>query len=187
MTPTWVIVRLARGGEVWVFLKDFGFSVRPQNGPKQRREREVCVYRHLLGDAGLGIARYYGSVMDEAEGLGQMHAYFARHVNRLRGRDFLIHQADFFWSKAEHALTAVAQIAPHLVGRLENLVHRYAPIVAVMTGQPPTLVRGGCRPSNILICVASDPSRVCILDWEEVRFGAPYEEMNTRWIASACT
>ena len=198
-----IIVRLASGGEIRVFMKDFGFSLRPKNDPKQRREREVCVYRDLLASAGLGTARYYGSVMDEAEGrlwllleyvdgtpvdycelgdgwapaaegLGRMHGYFARHVNRLRSCDFLIsHHADFFWSTAERALADVAQVAPHLVGRLENLVRGYAPVVAVMTGQPPTLVQGGCRPSNILIRVVSDPARVCILDWEEASFGAP--------------
>src|SRR5262249_6567808 len=48
-----------------------------------------------------------------------------------------------------------------------------APVVAVMTDQPPSLVHGGCRPSNILVRVASDPSRVCILDWEEAAVGAP--------------
>jgi aminoglycoside phosphotransferase (APT) family kinase protein len=42
-----------------------------------------------------------------------------------------------------------------------------------MTSQPLTLVQGSCRPSNILIQVASDPSRVCILDWEQAGVGAP--------------
>src|ERR687887_2531660 len=60
-----VIVRLASGGEVQLFLKDYGFSLRPKDDAKQRREREVCVYRDLLADASLGSPRYYGSVMDE--------------------------------------------------------------------------------------------------------------------------
>ena len=198
-----VNVRMTSGDEIRVFLKDFAFSLRNKNDPKQRREREVRVYRDLLRGAGLGTARYYGSVLDEAsgrlwllveyvdgtpvgycdlggcwapaaEGLGRMHSYFAGQASRLRGCDFLItHRADFFWSAAEHALTNVAQVAPHLVGRLENLVRHYAPVVDVMTDQPPTLVHGGCRPANILVRVASDPSRVCILDWEEAAFGAP--------------
>src|SRR6185503_11571869 len=198
-----VIVRFSGGGEVKVFLKDFAFSLRTKNDPKQRREREVSVYRDLLGGAGLVTTRYYGSILDEAsgrlwllveyvegtpvgycdlggcwapaaEGLGRMHGYFAGQVNRHRGCDFLISQnAKFFWSAAERALTDVAQVTPHLVGRLENLVRGYAPVVDVMTGQPPTLVHGGCRPSNILVRVTSDPSRVCILDREEAAFGAP--------------
>jgi aminoglycoside phosphotransferase (APT) family kinase protein len=42
-----------------------------------------------------------------------------------------------------------------------------------MASQPPTLLHGGCRPTNILVKVASDPSRVCIIDWEEAAFGSP--------------
>lgn len=195
-------VRLDSGAAFQVFLKDFGVSVRPKDGPSQRRERELRVYLELLADAGLGTARYYGSVVDEsrgrlwlllefvdgtpvgyceleywpaaAEGLGRMHGAFARHGNRLRACEFLIrHDANFFWSKTERALKDVGQIAPHLVDRLSALVNRYAPVVAVMTGQPPTLVHGGCRPSNILVKVAADPARVCILDWEEAAVGAP--------------
>jgi aminoglycoside phosphotransferase (APT) family kinase protein len=196
-------VRLANGSELRVFLKDFSSSLRPKNNPKQRREREVSVYRELLCDAGLGTARYFGSIMDEsqgrlwlllefvdgtpvgycelgdgwapaAEGLGRMHGYFARHVERLRGCNFLIrHDADFFLTTAERALTESAKIAPHLIKRVENLVRGYAPVVAAMTTQPLSLVQGGCRSSNILINVASEPSRVCILDWEEASLGAP--------------
>jgi aminoglycoside phosphotransferase (APT) family kinase protein len=198
-----VIVRMVGGEEIKLFLKDFAFSLRNKNDPKQRREREVGVYRDLLAHAGLNTARYYGSVMDEASGrlwllveyvegtpvgycdlggcwapaaeaLGRMHGYFAGQVNRLRDCDFLIsHQAEFFSSAAEHALSDVGQVAPHLVERLENLVRRYAPLVKLMTSQSPTLVHGGCRPSNILVRVVSEPGRVCILDWEEAAFGAP--------------
>jgi len=197
-----VNVQLANGGEFKFFLKDFGFSVRLKDSPKQRRERELRVYQDLLAETGLGTARYYGSVVDESQGqcwlalefvdgtptgyceiehwapaagaLGRMHGYFARHGNRLRECDYLIHQtADYFWSTAELALRNVSQISPHLVDRLANIVGHYAPIVAVMTSQPPTLLHGGCRSTNILIKVASDPSRVCIVDWEEAGFGAP--------------
>src|SRR5919198_216609 len=197
-----VIVRLASGGEVQLFLKDYGFSLRPKDDAKQRREREVCVYRDLLADASLGTPRYYESVMDEAqgrlwllleyvdgtpvgychrgdgwapaaEGLGRMHGYFAPQVGRLRGCSFLIqHNADFFLSTAERALTNVSQITPHLVGRLEKLTRGYGVVVSVMTSQGQTFVHGGCRSTNILIRVANDPARVCILDWEEAGLGA---------------
>jgi len=197
-----VTVQLATGGEFKVFLKDFGFSVRLKDSPKQRRERELRVYQELLAEAEIGTARYYGSVLDESQGLcwlalefvdgtpvgycelehwapaagalGRMHGYFARHAEGLRACDYLIHQtADYFWSIADLALRNVSQISPHLVDRLANIIGHYAPIVAVMTSQPPTLLHGGCRPTNILIKVASDPSRVCIIDWEEAGFGAP--------------
>src|SRR2546428_8607473 len=59
-----VTVHLTSGNEVKVFLKDFGVTVRPKDGAKQRREREICVYRELFADANLGTPRYYGSVLD---------------------------------------------------------------------------------------------------------------------------
>lgn len=198
-----IVVRLAGGREVRLFLKDFSFSLRPKDGARERREREVSVYRDLLGDVGLGTARYFGSIMDEAggrvwllleyvdgtpvgytelgggwapaaEGLGRMHGYFARDIDRLYGCDFLIrHDEDFLWSTVEQALASLAKLAPHELGRLEDLVDKYDPVMAVMTNQPRTLLQGGCRPSNVLIRVASDPSRVCILDWEQAAFGPP--------------
>jgi uncharacterized protein (DUF2461 family) len=197
-----VTVRLINGDEFKVFLKDFGFSVRPKDSPKQRRERELRVYRDLLAEAEIGAARYYGSISDESQGrfwlllefvdgspvaycnieywapaaggLGRMHGYFAQQGDRFRACDFLIrHNADFFWSKAGLALRNVSQISPRLVDRLANIIDRYAPIVDIMTSQPPTFIHGGCRPTNILVKVASDPSRVCIIDWEEAAFGSP--------------
>src|SRR6266540_3983908 len=50
--------------------------------------------------------------------------------DRLRACAFLVdHGAGFFWSTVERAFRSVAQVAPHLVGRLENLVRGYAPVV----------------------------------------------------------
>jgi aminoglycoside phosphotransferase (APT) family kinase protein len=67
----------------------------------------------------------------------------------------------------------VAQIAPHLAGELGRIVDRYGPVVELMAGQPRTLLHGGCRSTNILVRVASDPARVCIIDWEEAAYGPP--------------
>jgi thiamine kinase-like enzyme len=109
-----------------------------------------------------------------AGGLGRLHGYFAAQNSRLQACDFLLqHNADFFWSKAELAVHDVSHIAPHLNDRLAEIVNDYAPIVDVMTDQPPTLLHGGCRPSNILVKVTSDPSRGCVIDWEEAAVGAP--------------
>ena len=198
-----VTVRLVSGAEVRLFHKDFSNSLRPKDGAKQRREREVLVYRNLLLGADLGTARYYGSVMDEtdgrvwllleyvagtpvgytelgpgwapaAEGLGRLHGYFGPHVDQLRACDYLIHHnVDFLWATVEQAVRSLAQIAPAMLGRLERLVARYDPVVAVMAAQPTTLLHGSSRGSNILIQVVSDPSRVCILDWEQAALGPP--------------
>jgi hypothetical protein len=198
-----VEVRLDTGDEVKVFLKDYGFTVRPKDGPKQRREREVEVYRELLAGSGLGTPRYYGSVLDEPRGrlwlllelvdgtpvgyldvagywapaaarLGRLHGHFAGQADRLRGCDFLVrHDDSFFWSRVDRAGHCVARLAPHLAGDLGRIVGRYGPVVERMAGQPRTLVHGGCRSTNILVQVTSDPARVCILDWEEAAYGPP--------------
>src|SRR5436189_6405662 len=60
-----VTVDLASGDELQIFLKNFGVSYRPKDGP-QRREREVRVYREVLTEADLGTATYYGSVWHES-------------------------------------------------------------------------------------------------------------------------
>ncbi|HEY9516928.1 MAG TPA: hypothetical protein VIQ74_14715, partial [Gemmatimonadaceae bacterium] len=167
-----VTVHLASGDELKVFVKDFGFSVRPKDGPEERRQREVSVYQDLLSGTALGTARYYGSVLDElrqrfwlllefvdgepvgychldswapaAARLGRMHGYFAQRVDRLLECDFLVrHDADFFWRKAEDALVAVARIAPHLTDHLTRILNHYAPTVDIMASQPATLVHGG--------------------------------------------
>src|ERR687887_1871435 len=62
-----VIVRLASGGEVQLFLKDYGFSLRPKDDAKQRREREGCVYRGLFADASPGSPPHYRSGLDEGQ------------------------------------------------------------------------------------------------------------------------
>jgi hypothetical protein len=190
-----------------VFAKNFGATVRPKDAPKQRREREVQVYRELLEGAELGTARYYGSILDEPEqrfwlllefvdgtpvgycdiptswapaaaALGRLHGRFARETDLLSACDFLKwHDAAFFWSKAEEAIDAVARCAPHLIDHVAALVKRYGAIVDMMAGQPVTLIHGGCRPSNILIRITSDSSRVCIVDWEEAGAGPSFLDL----------
>ena len=63
-----VLQRYPNGRELQLFLKDFSASLRRKNDPRDRREREVRVYQDLLVDAGIGTARCYGSLMDEAQG-----------------------------------------------------------------------------------------------------------------------
>src|SRR5205823_3451688 len=41
-------VQFVSGDTQRVFAKNFGSTVRPKDSPKQRREREVRVYRELL-------------------------------------------------------------------------------------------------------------------------------------------
>lgn len=171
-----VEVRLDTGEELRLFLKDFGSTVRPKDGPRQRREREVGVYRELLAGAGLGTARYHGSVLDEpggrlwlllefvdgtpvgyleigeywaraAAGLGRLHGHFAGQAGRLGGCEFLVrHDADFFWSREERAARCVGQLAPHLAGELVRVETGYGRVVDRMAALPRTLVHAAAGP-----------------------------------------
>src|SRR5260370_23684720 len=74
-----VTVQLNTGAKVKLFLKDFRFARLSWDMHRQRAERELRVYRDLLAGAGLGTARSYGAVSDEAEGrLGRVLALVDR-------------------------------------------------------------------------------------------------------------
>jgi Phosphotransferase enzyme family len=197
-------VQFSTGEEVKLFLKDFRFSRLPKDGLHQRAERELRVYRDLLAGAGLGTARYCGTASDEAEGrlllaleyvdgvrvrsceleawvaaarwLGRMQAHFARRPERWQTCDVLLrHDADFFRARAEGAVRAVSQVAPHLAGRLADVVKDYGRLVDVMAGQPRALVHGSYRPQNLLVGPAA--GRVCPVDWELAAVGAPLYDL----------
>jgi hypothetical protein len=196
-------VQFSTGEELKLFLKDFRFSRLPKDDLQRRAERELRVYRDLLAGAGLGTARYCGATSDGAEGrlllvlefvdgvrlrsceleawvtaarwLGRMQAYFARHPERWQTCDVLLrHDAHFFRARAEGAVRAVSQVAPHLAGRLADVVKNYGRLVAVMTGQPRALVHGSYRPQNLLVGPAG---RVCPVDWELAAVGAPLYDL----------
>jgi hypothetical protein len=201
-----VTVRLT-GGEVFrLFLKDFGLSKQPKDDLGRQRDRELRVYRELLAGAGLGTARYLGTVWDELQGrfwlllefvggtplaycefehwveaagwLGRLHGHFAGLAERLRASDFLVrHDADFFWSKARQALDAVAAVAPTLAGRMEKFLSGYDRCVAVMAGQPPTLTHGAYKPRHILMDNGAGPQRVCPVDWELAALGSGFYDL----------
>jgi hypothetical protein len=197
-------VRLSTAEVFRLFVKDFSFSRLPKDGLRPRAERELCVYRDLLAEAGLGTARYYGPASPEAEErrvlvlelvkgervrdcalegwvaaarwLGQMQAYFAQHPARWQACGMLLrHDADFFWARAEGAVRAVSQAAPWLADRLVKIVDGYGPFVEIMTSQPRVLVHGSYRPQNILVDPAA--GRVCPVDWELAAVGAPLYDL----------
>jgi hypothetical protein len=196
-----VTVRLADGEELKVFLKDFGSFHHPKDTMKERREREVVVYRDLLADAGLETARYLGSIWDESQGrfwlllefveglpvghlefedwvppagwLGRMYGYFSRHRELWENCDVLARQdASFFESIARGALDAMAGFSPEHAVRLEPIVGRYHKAIAVMTAQPQTLVHGTYRPAQIIVDKQRCPQRICPVDFEKAAVGA---------------
>jgi hypothetical protein len=196
-----ITVRLESGEEFKVFLKDFGSFHHPKDTMKERREREVVVYRDLLDGAGLNTARYYGSVWDEAEGrywlllefvegvpvrhldfeawlpavawLGRMYGHFVARPELWGNCDVLArHDASFFETTAEQAMRSVTEFSADLGRRLDPIVRRYHKAVAVMTGQPRTLVHGTYRPAQIITDDPGHPKRICPVDWEKAAVGA---------------
>ena len=198
-------VTLACGEGFSLFLKDFGHSRLPKDALGERRERELGVYRDLIGRAGVGTARYYGALWNErrrrywlllelVEGvelrscdvelwplaagwLGRMQGYFA-HLG-LDGRyDFLQrHDADFFRSRGRRAVNSAARFSAELAGRLTKVVDRYERLIDVMASQPQTLVHGAYRPGNILMDTRRSPPRICPVDWELAAIGSPLYDL----------
>jgi hypothetical protein len=175
-----------------------------REGLRRRGEQEMRVYRDLLANASLGTARYYGSASEEtddrlvlvlefvngirlrscelhawvaaARWLGRKEAHFARHPEHWQACETLVyHDADFFQTRAEGAVRAISQVAPHLAGRLAAVVKDYGRLVEVMTGQPRVLVHGSFRAQNILVNL--EASRVCPVDWELAAVGAPLYDL----------
>jgi Phosphotransferase enzyme family len=200
-------VRLEDGGEVQVFLKDFGSHQRVKEGLKERREREVAVYRDLLPGAGLGTARYYGSHWDESQGrfwlflecvpgvpvahspfehwvsaagwLGRKDAYFSRRADLLETFDGLIrHDADYFLSTAEKALKTSYEVSADFGRLMEPLVARYPRAVeAMVNSRPRTLVHGTYRPIQIVLDLEQQPPRLCPVDWEKAGVGSCFFDL----------
>jgi thiamine kinase-like enzyme len=63
-----VTARFANGTQTKIFLKDLGFSHIPKDKARERRERELRIYRDLIGgveaQVHLGTPKYYGSIWD---------------------------------------------------------------------------------------------------------------------------
>ena len=146
------------------FLKDYGRSRRPRPAPAQRRERELGVYRHLIGGGELGTARYCGAVWDDDIAVHWLLLEFvagaelrhlelrfwieaARWLGRLQGRFagspalakampvLERHDARFFEAKAERARGSVSHYSPALAHRLEGILERYEASIDLMAGQ----------------------------------------------------
>ena len=145
-----VTAALTNGEERRLFLKDFGSYERPKEGMETRRARELFVYERLLEGAGLGTARYYGSVwkpleqkywlflefvggmpvrhldfeywVKAAAWLGRFHSHFASRVEELE-RCPLLEDYDehYFRAKADLAMRSVSQISSELSARLARV------------------------------------------------------------------
>lgn len=196
-----VSVRLEDGTEMRFFLKDYGSSRRPRPEASRRRERELGVYRRLIGDGELGTARYCGAVWDDDSAvhwlllelvpgtqLRHMELRFwidaARWLGRLQGRFagppalsgamplLERHDADFFAAKAERARGSVSHYSPALARRLEGILERYEASIDLIAAQERALVHGHYEAANILAVGGAKPVRICPVDWELAALGS---------------
>jgi aminoglycoside phosphotransferase (APT) family kinase protein len=189
-----------------MFLKDFGSSRLFKEGAGDRRARELHVYRDLLPDAELDIPAYYGAVWGQEDEcfwmvvefvdgapvadcefdswpaatawLARMQGLYARDPDRFERSPLLIrHDADFFASRAERALSSARRVSARATRRLRRILSGYDDFVALMADQPSTFVHGSYRPENVLIDQPSRPSRICVVDWELAAIGAPLYDL----------
>lgn len=197
-----VTAALSNDEERKLFLKDFGSYERPKEGMKSRRARELFVYQSLLHGAGLGTARYYGSVwkpreqrywlflefvdgmpvrhldfeywVKAAAWLGRFHSYFAPRLEELERCPLLErYDACFFRSKADLAMRTVSQVSEDLAARLRGVLEVYDGLIDSMVSGPRTLLHGAYLPSQILADPDDEKARICPVDWELAGIGSP--------------
>jgi aminoglycoside phosphotransferase (APT) family kinase protein len=185
-----------------MFLKDLGSSRLFKEDASGRRARELHVYRDLLRDAELGIPKFYGAAWNEerqrfwivvelVDGvpvadcefdlwpeatawLARLQGLYARNSGRFEDSPLLIrHDADFFGSRAERALSNARRVSGRATRRLRRILSGYEDLVSLMADQPRTFVHGSYRPENALLDDPARPSRVCVVDWELAGIGSP--------------
>jgi Phosphotransferase enzyme family len=195
-----VSARLADGAELRFFLKDYGSSKRPRPEAARRRDRELAVYRRLVGDGELGTARYCGAVWDDRAALHwlllelvvgtplrHLELRFwidaARWLARFQGRfagsppapeampTLERHDARFFAAAAERARRSVSRYPVESRRRLERLLARYEGSIDLLAAEEPVLVHGHYEAANILVDVEG-AARICPVDWELAALGS---------------
>jgi aminoglycoside phosphotransferase (APT) family kinase protein len=192
-------VSLAGGRAVRVFLKHLG-PEQPGQPDKERRDREVLVYEHLLRDERLPVPRCYGSRWNDRTGrrelyleylddwnlkyhaveqwfvaarrLAQLHAYFAGRTHLLRGCDFLLSlDRGYFTRWAGRARQAVAAQSAELDAPMEQILSACSRVAELLEQQPPTLVHNDLAPKNVIADRAGSPTRIFFIDWEMAGVG----------------
>jgi hypothetical protein len=188
------------------FLKDYGSSRRPRPAPIQRRERELGVYRHLIGSGEIGTARYCGAVWDDAAAvhwlllefvagteLRHMELRFwidaARWLGRLQGHfagspalSTVVpllerHDAHFFAAKAEGSRRSVSHYSRAPARRLEGILGRYESSIGLISGEKRILVHGHYDGANILVGAGEGSVRICPVDWELAALGSRFFDL----------
>ena len=199
-------VQISTDRRIKLLLKDFGYSRLLKDDPDKRRDRELYTYRDLLSEAGLGTARYYGSIWDSpndrhwlllefVEGvevrslpleywvavvgwLGKLHGKFAQQREMLAQMDFLIRRdTDYYQAKAQEALTIATAVAPSLSVRIESLVRCFTRVIPDIACLPRTLVHGSIGAPQIIVDSDVVPMRIAPVDWESATYGSGFQDV----------
>ena len=169
-------ISLAGGDKISLFLKHMG-SQEADHPDKQCRDREIRVYRELLTDKSLPVAKYHGSRWNErsqchevvleyidgwileyhhlehwftaARRLAHLHAHFAAQADKLWSCQYLLHfDARYYSDWAARALATVAEQSAELARALEDVLSQYHRAAALLAEQPGTLVHNDLAPKN---------------------------------------
>jgi hypothetical protein len=200
-----LLLLLADGRTIELFLKDFSASLLDKSNVDQRWRRERFVYQQVLAGAQLGTSDYYGFLADDANSergtllleyvgaarlrdcesqhwptvaawLAKLQARFNKHAGRLAAADLLVrHDEQFFRAPIDKAVGKVAACPTSMAADFQQLLKRYDDCVDVMCDQERTLVHGSFRAEDILF----DPKsgRVCAVDWERAALGSQFFDL----------
>jgi aminoglycoside phosphotransferase (APT) family kinase protein len=192
-------ISLDGGDKISLFLKHMG-SQEADHPDKQCRDREIRVYRELLTDGSLPVAKYHGSRWNErsqchevvleyidgwileyhhlehwftaARRLAHLHAHFAAQADKLWSCQYLLHfDARYYSDWAARALATVAEQSAELARALEDVLSQYHRAAALLAEQPGTLVHNDLAPKNVVVDTSDTPARICIVDWEMAGVG----------------
>lgn len=192
-------ISLDCGNDISLFLKHLG-SEEADHPDKQCRDREIHVYREIMTDESLPVAKYYGSrwngrsqchevVLEYIDGwnlryhdlehwftaarrLAHLHAHFAAQADALWSCHYLLRfDARYYSDWAARALASVAEQSAVLATALEDVVSQYHRVAALLAEQPGTLVHNDLAPKNAVVDTNNTAARICFVDWEMAGVG----------------
>jgi aminoglycoside phosphotransferase (APT) family kinase protein len=187
-----VTVQFADGTQTKVFLKDLSFSRIPKDQARERRERELRIYRDLVGgidgQAHLGTAKYYGSIWDDearrywlmleyVEGTEVRYCDFAYWIGAIRWLGMMqryfaqhsdLNDCDYLVRHSPDFFISTLELAIHTVSQLPpSLAHRLTEVLHAYNG----LVRVMAKQPKTVVHGSYRPQNVLVnAGAEQLRF-----------------
>jgi aminoglycoside phosphotransferase (APT) family kinase protein len=202
-----LMLDLADGRTLDVFVKDFGASPHAAGVALRRGARERYVYERVLAGQDLGTPELHGVVWEDEPGgrhwlllefvqgrtlrqspiedwiaaagwLGRLHGTIAgREAELARPGLLLNYDVAYFRDMAKRALQAVGSRSGSLHRRLAAALDGYGAMIERVGSIRPTLVHGSYRPKNILVGTWATPVRICPIDWELAAVGPQLHDL----------